>query len=236
MALLSRSRVELLRSDQPLVSFTFDDIPDSAATAGARILEAYGARGTFYVSAGLLGRSHGPWRFVAEDALPRLVEAGHEIGCHTFSHPDVQRVSLAELADELDANAARLAAIDPRIAPENFAYPYGGTGVAQKAAVARRFRSGRGTRHGLNHGRIDVAQLRAVSLYDHALTAAGLRSLITETVRRRAWLIFYTHDVADPPSGQGTSPALLAAALRDSIAAGCRVAPVREALRLGTRT
>ena len=38
----------------PMVSFTFDDVPKSAATIGAPLLEQYDARGTFYVAGGLL--------------------------------------------------------------------------------------------------------------------------------------------------------------------------------------
>ena len=38
-----------------MVSFTFDDLPKSAVTTGAGMLEAHGARGTFYVSGGLVG-------------------------------------------------------------------------------------------------------------------------------------------------------------------------------------
>jgi peptidoglycan/xylan/chitin deacetylase (PgdA/CDA1 family) len=55
-----------------MVSFTFDDIPKSAATIGAAILEEYDARGTFYVSGGLVGaaRRNMPVLSVA-DALRR---------------------------------------------------------------------------------------------------------------------------------------------------------------------
>lgn len=44
----------ILRTDGPIVSFTFDDIP-ATALRGADLLETVGARGTFYISAGLLG-------------------------------------------------------------------------------------------------------------------------------------------------------------------------------------
>src|SRR5258708_35453756 len=39
-----------LRNGQPLVTFTFDDVPASACHVGALIIERYGARGTYYVS------------------------------------------------------------------------------------------------------------------------------------------------------------------------------------------
>ena len=46
-----------LRNTTPMVSFTFDDLPKSAVTTGADLLEAHGARGTFYVSGGMVGLS-----------------------------------------------------------------------------------------------------------------------------------------------------------------------------------
>ena len=38
-----------------IVSFTFDDVPASAASEGAPILEGLGVRGTYYLCGGLLG-------------------------------------------------------------------------------------------------------------------------------------------------------------------------------------
>ena len=49
MAMHLRVEPFRLRNETPLVSFTFDDVPKSAATAGAAILEQHDARGTFYV-------------------------------------------------------------------------------------------------------------------------------------------------------------------------------------------
>src|SRR3954466_1234050 len=75
-----------LRNDTPMVSFTFDDIPRSAATMGAKLLEAHEARGTFYVSGGLVGTKSADWTVVAAEDVVDLHRNGHEIGCHTLSH------------------------------------------------------------------------------------------------------------------------------------------------------
>src|SRR5437016_4105888 len=48
-----------LPANNPMVSFTSDDIPQSAASAGAQMLEEYGGRGTFYISGGLVGQWSG---------------------------------------------------------------------------------------------------------------------------------------------------------------------------------
>jgi peptidoglycan/xylan/chitin deacetylase (PgdA/CDA1 family) len=42
-----------------MVSFTFDDVPKSAATVGATILEEYGGRATFYVAGSLVSQWSG---------------------------------------------------------------------------------------------------------------------------------------------------------------------------------
>src|ERR1700726_2368022 len=53
------------RNDRPLVSFSFDDIPDSAFIHGARVLEERGARGTFYIAGGLCGRTEADRRLIS---------------------------------------------------------------------------------------------------------------------------------------------------------------------------
>ena len=42
----------------PIVSFTFDDFPRSAYSVGGAMLEKFGARGTYYVTAGLMNVSN----------------------------------------------------------------------------------------------------------------------------------------------------------------------------------
>ena len=81
-------RVDLfrLRNSTPMVSFTFDDLPKSAVTTGAQMLEAHGARGTFYVSGSLVGADAPDWVAGDADDVVALHRRGHDIGCHTFSH------------------------------------------------------------------------------------------------------------------------------------------------------
>jgi len=220
-----------LRLKAPLVSFTFDDVPDSAAVNGAAILERYGVRGTFYISGGLAGRRYEPWAFASPAALRPLVEAGHEIGCHTYSHPDMQWTSWPEIQSELAQNS-RFLAEHLDITPRNFAYPYGSVGLFQKYRMAVGFDSCRGVYEGVNAGYLDLGQLRAVRLYDDLLGAEGVERWLDEAASRQGWLIFYTHDVADPPSDQGTSLRLLDDAIRQSIARGYQIVTVTEALRI----
>jgi hypothetical protein len=69
-----------------------------------------------------------------------------------------------------------------------------------------------------------------IELYDRTLTHEKLQAVLRETKKRNGWLIFYTHDVADPPSGIGCSPALLRATVEIVQQTGLRCLPVRDAL------
>ena len=75
-ARLVHRRPARLNLDGPVVSFTFDDAPDSAATEGARILEDADARGTFYICAGLHGQDGPMGRYADRGQIARIARRG----------------------------------------------------------------------------------------------------------------------------------------------------------------
>src|SRR5580704_14439683 len=91
-----------------VVSFTFDDFPRSAWLNGGPVLEQYGARGTYYTAMGLAGTDSDLGPMFEIDDLRGARAGGHEIACHTFSHRDCRRATPAEIAAEIDRNAAAL--------------------------------------------------------------------------------------------------------------------------------
>jgi peptidoglycan/xylan/chitin deacetylase (PgdA/CDA1 family) len=109
----SRSKPFAMRNTAPLVSFTFDDVPDSAFTNGAAILEQHGVRGTFYVAAGILGQMDKDWRVIDREQVGALYHRGHEIGCHTFSHVGVDTLDARMLDEECRHNREVLREICP---------------------------------------------------------------------------------------------------------------------------
>ncbi len=142
-----------LRNQRPMVSFTFDDFPESAAAAGTSIFEQYDAKATFYVAGDLVDKWCGHWQGVGADAIVELHRRGHEIGCHTFSHSPATDLDAARFAAEIEKNRRYLLGLDPSIEIENFAYPYGLGSVWRKTAacenlsVVARHYSGRQPRH-----------------------------------------------------------------------------------------
>lgn len=196
-------RLELPR---PVVSFSFDDFPLSAADHAAPLLEAYGARGTFYFADQLADR-HENGQLIAGRAMTAdLAERGHEIGGHTSGHINVQRVAPDCLIADVTANTSAIAALSGR-APSSFAYPFGVVSLNAKRLLAHRYAGLRGIQPGINRGWIDLAHLHAEELYDATLPLTRLDALLDDLQRGSGWLIFYTHDVRERPSTIGCSPA-----------------------------
>jgi peptidoglycan/xylan/chitin deacetylase (PgdA/CDA1 family) len=202
-----------LRNTGPMVSFTFDDAPISAATVGATMLEEYNARGTFYLAGGLVDTWSGHWTMVSADDIVGLHRRGHEIACHTFSHANTRTLNAASMAAEIANNRRYLSSLDPSIKIENFAYPYGMGSVSHKGQLGKAFRSSRGVLPGVNSGVVDLQYLRSVPLIDRDIDRDGIDRAFDEAVDKNGWLIFYSHDVADVPSPYGCSPSFLRHAL-----------------------
>ena len=108
LARAARNKMLPLYDTPPMVTFTFDDVPASACETGTGILERHGSRGTFYVAGGGCGAASPVGRLASIEQIRTIWTKGHEIGCHTYSHPDVSRISLGELSGELDRNRSAL--------------------------------------------------------------------------------------------------------------------------------
>jgi peptidoglycan/xylan/chitin deacetylase (PgdA/CDA1 family) len=216
-----------------VVSFTFDDFPRSAWLDGAPVLERHSARGTYYAAMGFANGGNHLGAMFENGDLRAAHARGHEIACHTFSHRDCMRAPRAEIVAEIERNGAALAELLGS-APANFAYPFGGVSQGAKQAVQRRFASCRGTGRGINRGTVDLADLRANSLYDRDFDCDGLRRLIDEARATGGWLVFFTHDVCDAPSDFGCTPAQLDRIAAYAAEKAAAVLPVRDVLaRLG---
>lgn len=213
-----------------MVSFSFDDFPDSAATTGAAILEEAGCRGTFYAASGQLGSRQRFWTVAGPQAVTRLHERGHEIGLHSHGHGVAPMLSTRAFTADLAANRAALRRLLPGLANETYAYPYGYAGLGLKRRLGGLARAARSVQPGLNAGHIDLDYVRAVSLFDCELPPPELERLLDEAAARRAWLVFFTHDVTPEPSAYGASPALLRAALAGALRRGLAVRTMAEAL------
>lgn len=228
LAHLRRRRGLTGRPARPIVSFTFDDAPESAAVAGATALEASGCRGTFYISAGLLGREGPMGRYAGPEDVRRLARAGHEIGCHTYSHLECGPARPDQIAREVEINASALEELCGR-PPETFAFPFGDVSSEAKAELAPRFRLLRALHAGVARRGTDLNQAPAVPI-DGPDGAARGALWIERAAQDCGWLILCLHDVAAERSFWGCTPEELARLIALAEARGCEILPVAQAL------
>lgn len=225
----SRSR-RPIPTKRPIVSFTFDDVPDTALTQGAAILEKFDARGTFYIAGGLAGRAEPDRRLISAEGCRELFARGHEIGCHTFSHSKIRTLTSRALSDDLDRNLAFLSEAGISRPPTNFAFPYNAAWPAARRVMGRRFSSCRGGGEAVNRKAVDPLMLKAVEIRQPDEYARGLTRWIDDVAGQPGWLIFVTHDITARPTPYGCLPETLERLVSHARDRQCDILPICEAL------
>ncbi|WP_170937345.1 MULTISPECIES: polysaccharide deacetylase family protein [Rhodomicrobium] len=216
-------------ADFRAVSFCFDDFPLSAAEDGARTLESFGLRGTFYTCFGTLSHDSPSGRLAGMQDVAALHRNGHEIGCHTYDHMNCSFVEADDAAQSCDLN--RRVAAERGITMENLAYPQGGIRASTKQLLSTRYATARGTLQGVNRGLTDAHGLRAVRIYEHH-AASAMRQRIDDVALEGGWLILYTHDVATSPSRYGLSKSRFRDLILYTIGRNLPVLTIAEVVRL----
>jgi peptidoglycan/xylan/chitin deacetylase (PgdA/CDA1 family) len=121
----------LARGEHPTdaVVLTFDDGYSDAATVVTPLLRKYGAKASFYVSAGFIGDGrHASWA-----QLRAMRAAGMEIGCHGTLHRDLSILAPAQVAYEIETCVDALASNLGR--PTTYAYAAGKSSATARAVL-----------------------------------------------------------------------------------------------------
>jgi cellulose synthase/poly-beta-1,6-N-acetylglucosamine synthase-like glycosyltransferase/peptidoglycan/xylan/chitin deacetylase (PgdA/CDA1 family) len=99
----ARKMVGLSLGDQSVIALTFDDGPHETVTPRIlNILREKGTKATFFV----VGRNV----LQHPSVLKRIWDEGHDIGNHSYSHPDLSTLSFSDLAWQLNATQRALEA------------------------------------------------------------------------------------------------------------------------------
>src|SRR6185312_17561707 len=81
------------------VALTFDDGPDPKVTMQIlETLEKYNAKATFF----MLGSRVEYYPEIAK----HIADAGHELGNHTWNHPDLTKASVEKIRDEINRTSS----------------------------------------------------------------------------------------------------------------------------------
>jgi len=207
---LFKNEIEL-KLDKPIVSFTFDDFPKTAFTNGAKILEKYNVKGTYYISFGLINSLYEIGETCSAEDVKELIDKGHDIGCHTYSHVCLKNffalrqphLGLKKYREDIVKNKKAYQKITSNRNLNHFAYPHGVISIKAKIVSGEYFKTCRSTIEGINSGILDLNSLKANNLYSASKPIEEIISLINKNIHQRGWLIFYTHDVSIDPSPWG---------------------------------
>lgn len=214
----------------PVVSFGFDDFPRTALLTGGAILKGLGGRGTYYAAPALMGTTGELGDLFCPEDIHSLLQDGHELACHTFSHISSRAVSCSSYIEDVDRGRKAMEEIAGERDFGDFSYPFGHVTFMTKKTLGPRMSSCRGIFPGVNGPDIDLNLLQSNSLYGELDQFEKARKLILENEKQKGWLIFYTHDVRSNPSAYGCTPSLLESTAAFALERSCRMLTVRGVL------
>jgi len=216
-------------------SFTFDDAPISSLTTGAAILERNEARGTFYVAMGLSDdelsqKSDDEREFLNGSDISSLHANGHDIQCHTYSHYSTQAHPYEKVLEDSEQNHHRIREFIEDKSVDHFAFPFGEVSLAAKRELGAKFKTLRTVEQGINSGSCDLNYLRGFSLCQVDFNHSAVLKVIRQAVEKKAWVIFFTHEVCDEPGDWGTKTDDFDWVVQQCIQVGGQIQTVEEVI------
>lgn len=191
----------LSAAGRTIVSLSFDD-GTKDQLAAAQILSQRGLRGTFFINSGEIG-TNGFYMSVQD--LRALQRAGHELGGHTLSHPDLTKLSPADLQHEVCDDRAALQhwGLDPQA----FDYPFGFFNDAVVATVKGcGYKSARslggiacpGCADSETIPPVDPFAIRTPAILSSSTALGALKAMVTNAEQSGGgWIAIVMHRVCD---------------------------------------
>lgn len=114
--------------NRPMVALTFDDGPQPSSEKVLAALDRFGARATFFI----LGKN------IAgnEETLRRIAQSGHELGTHSWSHPNFTKVSASVVESQTRRTMDKVFEVTG-LTPRIMRPPYGATNRISRRPLAR---------------------------------------------------------------------------------------------------
>lgn len=151
---------------QKRVALTFDDGPDRIWTPQiAQILTNYGVEGTFFVTGNMVNQN--------PDVLRNLYQQGHEIGNHTWDHPQLPKLSNTQVNQQISRTETAILNVIGR-KTRLFRPPYG----ALSEAVIQQLRNNQYKIILWNVDSVDWSGIPAQTMINNVLAHTGPGSII----------------------------------------------------------
>lgn len=189
--------------EEPLLSVTYDDGWESIYSQALPILQRNGIRTTQYVLSGTAKNK----QYMTWEQIGAMQKAGHEIACHSVSHPDLTTLDDKHLRQQLNDCKHDLTLRYGSIT--NFASPYGAETGHTVNEISKVFSSQRNTNGELGDGITDedINTRTNFSRYDingitvrHDTTIEQLKAALEYAKAHNAWIVLTYHQADDADS------------------------------------
>ena len=189
--------------NEPLLSVTYDDGWESIYSQAMPILQRNGIRTTQYVLSGVEKDE----QYMSWDQIAAMQTAGHEIACHSVSHPDLTTLDDKHLREQIKGCKTDLTTRFGSVT--NFASPYGAETGHTVNEISKVFASQRNANGELGDGITDedVNTRANFSRYDIiGITVRGdttidqLKAVLEYAKAHNAWVVLTYHQADDEDS------------------------------------
>jgi peptidoglycan/xylan/chitin deacetylase (PgdA/CDA1 family) len=187
--------------NEPLITVSFDDGWESVYTDALPTLQQDGIPTTQYIIAGEFSNP----AYLTYDQVKAMHSAGHEVGSHTMTHPDLTSLSEEQVFYQLSESKTVLSTIQPNV--QDFAAPYSASNTITDAYVKRLYRSNRlsdGSKTFSPAKDVNTAaNFNAYRINAFAVTRqtnmATIQSYIDYAVAHNGWLVLVYHQIDENP-------------------------------------
>jgi peptidoglycan/xylan/chitin deacetylase (PgdA/CDA1 family) len=207
-----------------LLSITFDDGMASQYVNGVLPLQKHRLVATFYLTSDLLGRPD----YMSGTQTRDLINRGHEIASHTFSHPYLTCLTPNELQHELTRSKETLESFSQGIA--HFASPFGDYDTNVLESVKKHYASHRTVNDGFNAR--DTFDLYRIKVQNIRLTTTvdDVRAWIEQAAREKTWLVLVYHQLNEAGDFWSVTPRNFERQLWEIEQSGIHTATIGQAL------
>lgn len=221
--------------NEGLLSVTFDDGYESIYKEAYPLFQQYGIHTTQYVISGVFSNKD----YMSYAQVNDMYLSGHDIACHTVSHPDLTTLSEDQLSKEL--NGCKNFFAGKGITTRDFASPYGHTDDKSLAMIQSIYRSHRNTngditkQNGVSDADVNTAanfnpyNLIGITVR-HDTSLDELKSVIDYAQTHKSWVILTYHQIDDENSTFGLNDNNLKKQLQFISQSNIRIATVGDVM------
>ncbi len=210
--------------ERGIVSLTFDDGWEDNYTTALPMMAEYGILSTQYYATTFIANSDETYKIDA------FVEAGHEIGSHTVTHPFLSQIDVESMRQELLDSRTLLEGFYGEGNVKHFASPYGDYDETVLEQIADFYDTHRSTDEGYNSkDNLDLMNLRVQNV-KNTTTSAEMIEWINRAYQDGTWLVIVLHRVDGDPGAYDTTPEVFGEAIAAIDELGVAVLPVKDAL------